>query len=65
MRRYRERSGVNGPESAWDYKTTMMIRTTLTILAVGALCAAGTSLASAQSYPASQQGAGYSPTQEG
>jgi lipoprotein-anchoring transpeptidase ErfK/SrfK len=43
----------------------MMIRTTLTILAVGALCAAGTSLASAQSYPASQQGAGYSPTLEG
>jgi lipoprotein-anchoring transpeptidase ErfK/SrfK len=42
----------------------MMIRTTLTILAVGALCAAGTSLASAQSYPASQQGAGYSPTLE-
>ncbi|MCO5130867.1 MAG: L,D-transpeptidase family protein [Xanthobacteraceae bacterium] len=43
----------------------MMIRTTLTILAAGALCAAGTSLASAQGYPASQPGAVYSPTLEG
>jgi len=65
MRRYRERSGVNDPESAWDYKTAMMIRTSFTILAASAFCAAAGSMASAQSYTQSPSGAVYAPASSG
>src|ERR1700719_921634 len=64
MRRYLPSSAVNDPVSAWGYTRAMMTKRILTICAVvsAALAAgvAGTSLASAQSYPI-PPGAVYSP----
>src|SRR6202163_3197931 len=64
MRRYLRPSAVNDPVSAWGYTRAMMTKRILTICAVvsAALAAgvAGTSLASAQSYPI-PPGAVYSP----
>src|SRR3984957_2865839 len=64
MRRYLPSSAVNDPVSAWGYTRAMMTKRILTICAVvsAALAAgvAGTSLASAQSYPI-PPGAIYSP----
>src|SRR4051794_23599518 len=50
---------VNDPVSACDYTRAMMIKPVLTILATAVIGAAGTSLASAQTYPQAP-GATYS-----
>jgi len=64
MRRYLPPSAVNDPVSAWGYTRAMMTKRILTICAVvsaaSAAGVAGTSLASAQSYPI-PPGAVYSP----
>src|SRR6202163_1127963 len=60
MRRYLPSSAVNDPVSAWGYTRAMMTKRILTICAVVSAAFAGTSLASAQSYPI-PPGAVYSP----
>lgn len=52
MRRYPARCAINDPVSAWVYARAMMIKRIFTIVAAVAVSAAGTSLASAQGYPA-------------
>src|SRR5882724_8729007 len=68
MRRYLPPSAINDPVSAWGYTRAMMTKRILTICAAvsAALAAgvAGTSLASAQSYPI-PPGAIYSPNPPG
>jgi lipoprotein-anchoring transpeptidase ErfK/SrfK len=53
MRRYPASSAVNDAVSAWTYTRAMMNTRILTICATVAACAAGTSFALAQGYPAS------------
>src|ERR1700676_2984131 len=53
MRRYPASFAVNDAVSAWTYTRAMMNTRILTICATVAACAAGTSFALAQGYPAS------------